>query len=209
MYFIVSSFFILFIGLFFILLRQSKKPSGRLGLMMMRLWNKVYLPLVQWSTHFLSLEKELVILDIGVGNGASTNYLHQTFRPARITGIDLAPTAIKEAGKHYPNLQFAVMNVQQLDFSSESVDLVTAFQTHFHWEDLDQALTEISRILKTKGLLLLACETTKINYYLPEYRDSEAFYTHLKQFDLGLQQHHTTNQWTMYSFQKAQKSEIS
>jgi ubiquinone/menaquinone biosynthesis C-methylase UbiE len=205
MYFIIGCVFILFIGLFFILLRQSKKPSGHLGVLMMRLWNKVYLPLVQWSTHFLSMEKELVILDIGVGNGASTDYLRHAFQPKLITGIDLSAVAVKEATKHYPNLHFAVMNVQQLDIANGSVDLVTAFQTHFHWDDLDKALIEISRILKAKGILLLACETAKINYYLPEYRDPEAFYTRLKQVGLILKQHHTTSQWTMYSFQKAQK----
>ncbi|MTD41695.1 methyltransferase domain-containing protein [Erwinia sp. CPCC 100877] len=203
MYFIVGILLIICVSLFFILLRQSKKPSGRLGLLMMRLWNKVYLPLVQWSISFLSLENGGAILDIGVGNGASTHYLQQAFQPEFLTGIDLSPAAIEEAAKCYPDLQFAVMDVQHLSIGSETVDLVTAFQTHFHWEDLEAAFKEISRILRCKGLLLLACETAKINYYLPEYRELEAFNTYLKPFGFVLQQYHTTNQWTMYSFQKA------
>ncbi len=35
---------VLLICLFWLLLKQSKKPTGFLGILMMRLWNRVYLP---------------------------------------------------------------------------------------------------------------------------------------------------------------------
>ena len=55
------------------LIYQSKKPSGFVGLWMMRLWNRAYLPMVVWSVNQLDHKKPFhAILDVGVGNGASS-----------------------------------------------------------------------------------------------------------------------------------------
>ena len=43
----------LFLGaLLYYLIQQSKKPSGIVGVLMMRLFNKAYLPMVRWALLF-------------------------------------------------------------------------------------------------------------------------------------------------------------
>ena len=66
-------------GLFRHLIKQSKNPKGWIGRQMMRLWNSIYLPMVDWSLAPLMDKTPQNILDVGVGNGKSTQHLHEAF----------------------------------------------------------------------------------------------------------------------------------
>lgn len=195
---------VLLICLFGLLLKQSKKPTGVLGILMMRLWNAVYLPLVKWTMNRVELADHSIILDTGVGNGRSSAYLLNQKKALTVTGIDLSEAAISQAIKKYSSeaIHFKTMDVHKLAFSSETFDLVTAFQTHFHWDDLDQALHEIHRVLKADGMIIFACETAKISYFLPELKKVVDFQAYMSRLGFSFVNHHTTDQWTMYSFKK-------
>lgn len=65
----------------------------------MKLWNKVYLPMAKWSLSFLPAKKFHHILDIGVGNGATTYYLSQTFGVVEINNEEKALTMFCYSGK--------------------------------------------------------------------------------------------------------------
>ena len=55
---------------FLYLIYQSKRPSGFIGLWMMKLWNRVYMPMVVWAVIQLEYRKRFkAILVVGVGNG--------------------------------------------------------------------------------------------------------------------------------------------
>ncbi|OTN86440.1 hypothetical protein A5819_003274 [Enterococcus sp. 7E2_DIV0204] len=194
----------LLICLFGLLLKQSKKPTGVLGILMMRLWNAVYLPLVKWTMNRVELADHSIILDIGVGNGRSSAYLLNQNKALTVTGIDFSEAAISQAIKKYSGgaIHFKTMDVHKLAFSSETFDLVTAFQTHFHWDDLDQALHEIHRVLKVDGMIVFACETAKISYFLPELKKNVDFQAYMSSLGFSIVNHETTDQWTMFSFKK-------
>lgn len=168
--------FLLLMLLFYRLIQQSKNPSGILGKRMMKLWNRAYLPMFVWAIRHLDRTFYPVILDVGVGNGRSTILLKETFPQSTITGIDISDTAIAQAKQiEMTNLNFERRDVRETGFSDESVDLITAFQTHFHWQNLEASFMEIRRILKSDGMLLLACEYNKLSYFLPEVQSEEAF----------------------------------
>ncbi|WP_246601445.1 class I SAM-dependent methyltransferase [Enterococcus alishanensis] len=181
------------------LLQQSKMPTGFLGKIMMKLWNRVYLPMVYWSTNEIKDKKVTAILDVGIGNGASTEYLNRLFTPTKTIGIDISDTAIALAQEKYthPTLSFSVDDVLATDFVAESFDLICAFQNHFHWNDLFAGLSELKRVLKKDGLILIACEQTKIKYYLPELTDDK-FQAELNQIGLVLKSSQYKNGWTAY-----------
>ena len=97
---------IIFLGLLFLgallyyLIQQSKKPSGIVGVLMMRLFNKAYLPMVRWALSFYNpSESPMKILDIGVGNGKSTTLLVKNFPKSSVIAIEISEIAIKEARK--------------------------------------------------------------------------------------------------------------
>ena len=118
---------IIFAFLYFIY--QSKRPSGFIGL-----WNRVYMPMVVWAVSQLDRKKRFhAILDVGVGNGASSKYLKMHFPDSQVLGIDISTTAIKSAEElSEPGLSFEVQNVEKTDLPVEEFDLITALQIHFH-----------------------------------------------------------------------------
>ncbi|MBC1483046.1 class I SAM-dependent methyltransferase [Listeria sp. FSL L7-1558] len=90
------------------LLRQSIQPSGWIGSMMMKLWNNVYLPMSIWSLSFLKEQSFDNILDIGVGNDATTKYISNTFISDFIIGIDISDKAIEQAKFRNSNYKYSL-----------------------------------------------------------------------------------------------------
>ena len=206
----MNRFFILLIivvGLFFIykyLLNQSKEPTGRIGSVMMKLWNKVYLPMAKWSLSFLPAKQFHHILDIGVGNGATTYYLSQRFKTESIIGIDISEKAIEQAKRLNADhtITFEQANIEKTDYSSNSFDLICAFQNHFHWNDLQGSLLEVRRILTDDGILLIGCEYSKVKYFLPELKELDVFGEYLDGVGLSLVQVERERDWVVYGVGK-------
>ena len=195
---------LLIILAFLYLIYQSKRPSGLVGLWMMKLWNRVYMPMVVWAVSQLDRKKRFhAILDVGVGNGASSKYLKKHFPNSQVLGIDISTTAIKSAEElSEPGLSFEVKNVEKTDLPVEEFDLITAFQTHFHWSDLTQAFLELKRILKPDGIILLACEWSKLAYYLPDFTKQEKLEYYFSNLDLYLINSQRKGQWILYKIRK-------
>ena len=195
---------LLIILAFLYLIYQSKRPSGLVGLWMMKLWNRVYMPMVVWAVSQLDRKKRFhAILDVGVGNGASSKYLKKHFPNSQVLGIDISTTAIKSAEElSEPGLSFEVKNVEKTDLPVEEFDLITAFQTHFHWSDLTQAFLELKRILKPDGIILLACEWSKLAYYLPDFTKQEKLEYYFSNLDLYLIDSQRKDQWILYKIVK-------
>ena len=84
----------------------------------------------------------------------------------------------------------------------QSKNLITAFQTHFHWSDLTQAFLELKRILKPDGIILLACEWSKLAYYLPDFTKQEKLENYLTDLDLHLIDSQRKDQWILYKIMK-------
>ncbi len=61
------------------LIYQSKRPSGFVGLWMVKIWNRVYMPMAVWPViSQLIIRRIKAILDVGVGNELS-KYLKNAF----------------------------------------------------------------------------------------------------------------------------------
>jgi len=182
---------------------QSKHPRGRIGVWMMRLWNRAYLPMVEWALSQLPRRSFENILDTGVGNGASTALLHSRLPRSRIIGIDISEKAIAEAGRNRTaNVFFDVKDVEDTGYPGESFDLVCAFQTHFHWPYLENSLRELRRLMADDGLLIIACEQKKISYFLPRLEQDDDLRSWLIALDLNLTQTVRRAGWVAYLVEK-------
>ena len=189
--------------MFHSLIQQSKNPSGLLGKRMMKLWNWTYLPMFVWAIRYLDRTSYPAILDVGVGNGRSTILLKETFPQSTVTGIDISDTAIAQAKQiGMVNLNFERRDVRETGFSDESFDLITAFQTHFHWQDLEASFIELRRILKSDGMLLLACEYNKLSYFLPKFQSEEVFKRFLLSIGFELVTSQRKGSWILYKIVK-------
>lgn len=99
------------------------------------------------------------ILDAGCGIGLNA------FLAARygfkVVGIDIDSEKISIAkkmlsGAKYPQVQFKVDDLTRLSFSSQSFDTVICSEVLEHIENDGKAISEIARVLKGNGTLLLS-----------------------------------------------------
>ena len=86
--------------------------------------------------------------------------------------------------------------------SKNLIWLHTALQTHFHWSNLTQAFLELKRILKPDGIILLACEWSKLAYYQPDFTKQEKLEHYLSNLDLHLINIQRKDQWILYKIVK-------
>jgi len=94
------------------------------------------------------------ILDVGCGIGLSTFLLAQ--EDYKVIGVDISSLLIKEAmSRSNPNVKFIVGDVLNLPFSNSSFDVVTSYYLLEHIPDVERALSEMVRVLKKGGLLLI------------------------------------------------------
>jgi len=96
------------------------------------------------------------ILDVGCGEGVLTEQWADRIAPGRIVGIDLEDPklAAEWAGRQRPNLTFATMEVERLEFGDSEFDLVAATEVLEHVTDPERALAEMARV--ARGHLLVS-----------------------------------------------------
>lgn len=203
-FFVVIILVIILYVSFNYLLAQSKKPTGIIGSLMMKIWNNAYLPMSEWSLSFLDKKKYDNVLDIGVGNGATTKYISNHFFCDSIIGIDISEKAIEQAKTKNlgNNIRFEKRDIKETQYPSEYFELICAFQNHFHWENLQQSLLEIKRIMSKDGVLLIGCEYTKMNYFLPDLKSSADFEVYLDKLNLNLIETKENRGWIFYKIIK-------
>jgi len=182
---------------------QSEHPTGRIGVWMMRLWNRTHLPMTEWALSQLPQRSFENILDTGVGNGASTALLHRCFPGSRIIGIDISEEAITQAGRNRTNgVFFDRKDVEDTGYPGDSFDLICAFQNHFHWAYLDNSLRELRRLMTDDGLLIIACEQKKISYHLPRLENDDDLRSWLEDLGLNLTRTARRSGWVAYTVEK-------
>ncbi|WP_422106351.1 class I SAM-dependent methyltransferase [Winogradskyella sp.] len=119
--------------------------------------------------NYLNVEKAHIILDLGCGTGISTRTLSNF--GTKIIGIDpsLEMLVIAEGQTHHKHISYQQGFSNATGIASNSVDMVTCSQS-FHWMEPKSTLTEINRILKDNGVLVVydAIWPPSLSYELEE-----------------------------------------
>lgn len=110
----------------------------------------------------------MAIIDVGCGGGILCEPLSRM--GANVTGIDINPEAIRIAKDHASNsgLQISYERISLRDFLEENndcYDIVCALEVIEHVKDHKVFMSNISRLLKPKGLLFISTvNRTMISY---------------------------------------------
>jgi|SRR3989344_2999245 len=92
------------------------------------------------------------VLDVGCGVGQVSNFL--AGRGYNVIGTDISQLLIEEAKKN-GKANFRVMDALNLEFEDKRFDCVISAETIEHIPDPEKMLSEIHRVLKNGGILVL------------------------------------------------------
>ncbi len=113
-------------------------------------------PFLHYSLAYdLISDSNLRVLDYGCGNGEFIGKISN--KTNHLYGYDVDPEKIKKAKVNYPDISFKIGKTdQQLPYGDFKFDVVTMFHILEHVGSEKKAVSEVYRILKKDGLLLLA-----------------------------------------------------
>ena len=103
------------------------------------------------------------VLDIASGEGFGAWFLAQ--RAAHVIGVDVSQESVAHASVRYRHrrLEFRHGDCRAIPLEDDSVDIVVSFETLEHIREHTEFLTEVQRVLKPGGVLLIS--TPEIDGY--------------------------------------------
>ena len=161
-------------GIIEIIVKQSGNPSGRLGRIMVKIMNFMDSGINKWVIEKVN-QPDGVALEIGCGGGETMLTLLKEHKLQHITGIDSSIDSINVAKKknhaflRQNKADILLGNVTALPFPHNSFDIIFAVRSHYFWDDLDGAFSEIYRTLKQGGTMVILSEQYKIHYHMKKY----------------------------------------
>lgn len=143
----------------------SKQPSWEV------LTEESYEKLIKYFCQMAAPKTFEKILDLGCGSGSFTSRLAQTF--PNIIGIDISPELVGYAKKRTLNVIYRVGDIENLDIPANSVDVCALFGVLHHFENIENVMREVYRVLK-KGGRFWSYDPHKYNPAFFIYRDSSS-----------------------------------
>jgi ubiquinone/menaquinone biosynthesis C-methylase UbiE len=103
------------------------------------------------------------VLDVASGEGYGSALLSQTAKS--VVGVEIDPKCVEHAAHEYraANLRYLTGDTVKLPLRDKSVDAVVSFETIEHISDQGAFLSEVKRVLRPSGLLLVS--TPDLNVY--------------------------------------------
>jgi ubiquinone/menaquinone biosynthesis C-methylase UbiE len=105
---------------------------------------------------YIPKDKGTIIVDFGCGDGKAINEMSVINPSARYIGLDVSDIAVSEASISNPKGEFhKIVDGEKVPLGDSSVDFVICSEVIEHVYDVENTLSEICRILKLGGRLLI------------------------------------------------------
>lgn len=147
---------------FFENFRKPKDNFG--GRFMLKSMNRGHEKLASWGRSYINIDKNHTVLDLGCGGGRNIEYF--LTKADKVYGLDHSKTSVKMASEinkkaiDTRRCKILVGDVKNLPFEDETIDIVTAFETIYFWNDIEECFKEIYRVLKEGGQFLICNEVS-------------------------------------------------
>ncbi len=115
---------------------------------------------------------ENLYLDIGCGTGNYTSEFAK--KGCKFIGIDPSEEMLEKAKIKDNSITWKTGKAEHIDLPSESVDGIIASLTLHHWQDLKKGFSELNRVLKPNGKIVIFTATPKqmkgywLHHYFPK-----------------------------------------
>lgn len=143
--------------------RQFRRPSGLLGHLVGRFMNRANARFTAGAIEALDPGPQDHVLEIGFGGGVGLRRLLSTVRQGQgtISGTELSDVMLSQAETRFADairqdrLRLAHAAVEQLPFDDATFAGVLTVNTVYFWSDLEQGASEVLRVLRPGGRLVL------------------------------------------------------
>ena len=131
-------------------------PQGLLGRFMLSGMNMGHTPMAKWGFSQFEVPQGAEIADIGCGGGYNIRRLLERSETGHVYGVDISEVSVEKSRKTNKKdlgtrCQVYQGSAEKLPFSDGSLDLVTAFETVYFWNNIADCFREIRRVLKPGG----------------------------------------------------------
>jgi ubiquinone/menaquinone biosynthesis C-methylase UbiE len=153
--------------------RQLMKPNGEFGLQVGENMNSSNNSIYDFVLSQLEIADESEILEIGFGNGKFINKYFEINPNIRFSAIDFSEIMCSEAkliNEDLINDNKLVIKCEDsmsMSFTKDSFDIVVTINTVYFWEQIEEQLKGIKRIMKNGGLLLIGYRPKSVMKDLP------------------------------------------
>lgn len=118
-----------------------------------------------WHRYALArqLAQHCTVLDVACGEGYGAAMVAETAH--KVVGVDLSTDVIQHAKNHYGhhvNLEFMVASCEALPFPDGSFDFAISFETIEHIEKQREFVSELMRVLRPDGVLILSSPNKRL-----------------------------------------------
>jgi SAM-dependent methyltransferase len=139
-------------------------------------WRRMMLPVMARSASFIEERFPLPgrMLDVGCGYGFFLEHMER--RGWRVEGIEIATTG-RDYARHHLGLEVSAHPLPRCDWPEERFDVITLFYVIEHLSDPRAVLTEVRRLLRPGGLVVLRWpHTTPLARVLKPWAESLRLY---------------------------------
>ncbi len=126
--------------------------------------------LPELHTFMKLVKKNGRILDLGCGPGHHAKLFHEN--GFDVVGVDLSSKMIKIAQNQIPDIEFRVMDIQDLNFMYNSFDGIWASASllHISKSKIRPVLSKLYNILRKKGVFYLSLKKGRGSKFVKDYR---------------------------------------
>lgn len=141
---------------------QLRKPEGEQGIEIGQWMNTGNRTMNLHALAVLDVQPEEHVLEIGMGCGLLVSNILSLDPSITYSGCDYSALMVQKATENNmkwvdaSRARFMEANIQQLPFNDNDFDRILTVNTFYFWEDYEQTLLEIKRVLKPSGTFVLA-----------------------------------------------------
>ena len=149
-------------------LNARKPKDNEYGLAMLNRMNERHKNLHKWGIEHISLDNIKTLLDIGFGGGQNIKNMCEMLPNAKIYGIDYSKASYKRCAElndiaiKEGRVELTVGSAENLPYSSNSFDVVTAFETVYYWPNIENCFKNIYSVLRENGVFLICNEDSSL-----------------------------------------------
>jgi len=136
---------------------QLKHPKGEKGIEMANMMNETNINMTRHSIQNLNISKENKILELGHGNAGHVEFLLEQAENLKYCGLEMSELMFQEARQINRNFVsqkqafFSLYDGNAIPFEDEFFDKIFTVNTIYFWQQPEELLSEIYRVLKPNG----------------------------------------------------------